>query len=63
MKSLMDDHPHWFPQCPDHPSNRNVVVVAVVAAVDSLVCLTGLTIAESNNLKWRVVPCHHLTKD
>ena len=45
-----------FPQHFDHPSNPTSAfaetAAAVVAAVDSLVCLTGLTIAEWNNLKY-----------
>ena len=45
-----------FPQHFDHPSNPISAAFAerltVVVAVDSLVvCLTGLTIAEWNNLK------------
>ena len=42
-----------FPQHFDHPSNPTSAFAetAAVAAADSLVCLTGLTIAEWNNLK------------
>ena len=41
-----------FPQHSDHPSNQaSAFAFAAVAAADSLVCLTGLTIAEWNNLK------------
>ena len=56
MKSLMEKNDLCFPQHFDHPSNPISAAFAerltVVVAVDSLVvCLTGLTIAEWNNLK------------
>ena len=46
-----------FPQHFDHPSNPTSAFAetAAVAAADSLVCLTGLTIAEWNNLKKKYV--------
>ena len=42
-----------FPQHSDHPSHQASAFAFAAAAVvaDSLVCLTGLTIAEWNNLK------------
>ena len=52
----MEKNDPCFPQHFDHPSNPTSAAFAerltVVVAVDSLVvCLTGLTIAEWNNLK------------
>ena len=48
--SLKNESLQLFPPHSHHPSNQTVVVAET--AVDSLVCLTGLTIAEWNNLKY-----------